>query len=78
MLVNIVISIVICKLVHYIISSKYHGFRAGENGLAALVLAGPIFLKVKNKSLFLQKQVIKKSASMIFGLVRLVLLGYNG
>ena len=46
---------VIRKFVHYIISSKYHGFRAGENGPAALVLAGSVFLKVKNKSPFLQK-----------------------
>ena len=27
---------------------------------------------------FYKKQVIKKSASVIFGLVRLILLGYNG
>ena len=55
MLVNTVISMVIRKFVHYIISSKYHGFRAGGNGPTALVLAGPVFLKVKNKSPFLQK-----------------------
>ena len=55
MLVNIVISMVICKFVHYIISSKYHGFRAGENGMAVQVLAGPVFFKVKNKSPFSQK-----------------------
>ena len=53
--VNIVIPMVICKFVHYIISSKYHGFRAGANGPAAPVLAGSVFLKVKNRSPFLQK-----------------------
>ena len=47
MLVNIVISMVIRKFMHYIISSKYYGFRAGDIGPAALVLAGPVFLKVK-------------------------------
>ena len=56
MLVNIVISMVIRKFMHYIISSKYHGFRAGENGLAAPVLAGPVFVKVKKyKSVFTKK-----------------------
>ena len=51
--------------------------RAGRNGPAAPVLAGLVFLKVKNKSPF-YKEVIKKSASVIFGLVRLILLGYDG
>ena len=81
MLVNIVISMVIRKFVHYIISSKYHGSRAGENGLVAPVLAGTVFLKVKKiKVRFYKKQVIKRSASVIFGLVRLIniLLCYNG
>ena len=45
--VNIVIPMVIHKFVHCIISSKYHGFRASGNDPAALVLAGPVFLKVK-------------------------------
>ena len=79
MLVNILISMVIRKFVHYIISSKYHGFRTGENGPAALVLAGPVFLKVKKIEVrFYKKEVIKKSASVIFGLARLILLSYNG
>ena len=79
MLVNIVISMVIHKFVHYIISSKYCGFRASGNGPAAPVLAGSVFLKVKKiKVHYYKKQVIKKSASVIFGLVRLILLGYNG
>ena len=52
---------------HYIISSKYHGFRAGENSPSPPVLAGPVFLKMKKiKVRFYKKQVIKKSASVIF------------
>ena len=35
-------------------------YRAGGNGLAALVLAGPVFLKVKMKVYFYNKQVINK------------------
>ena len=45
--------------------------RAGRNGLAAPVLAGSIFLKVKTELYFYKKQVINKSASVISGLVRL-------
>ena len=48
------VNIVIHKFVHYIISFRaggnvywFHRFRADGNGLAALVLAGPVFLKVK-------------------------------
>ena len=41
--VNIVILMVIRKFVHYIIGSKYHGFRADGNGPAAPVLARPVF-----------------------------------
>ena len=52
--------------------------RASRNGPAALVLAGPVFLKVKIKFHFYNKQVINKSASVIFGLVRLIVLSYNG
>ena len=55
------VNIVIHKFVHYIISFRAHG-----NGPAAPVLAGPLFLKLKNKSPFLQKQVVKKSASVIY------------
>ena len=47
-------------------------YRAGGNGLAAL-----IFLKIKIKFYFYKKQVINKSASVIFGLVRLITLSYN-
>ena len=42
-----------------------------------LVLAGPIFSQGKNESLFYTKQVINNSASLIFGLVRLIILSYN-
>ena len=52
-------------------------FRAGGNGLAAPVLAGPVFLKVKMKFNFYKKQVINKSASVIFVLVKLTILSYN-
>ena len=52
-------------------------FRASGNGLAAPVLAGPAFLKVKMKFNFYKKQVISKSASVIFRLVRLIILNYN-
>ena len=34
--VNMVISMVICRFIHYIITSKYHGFRADGNSPAAL------------------------------------------
>ena len=47
---------------------------AGRNGQAAPVLAGPVFLKVKIKFNFFKKKVINKSTSVIFGLVRLVIL----
>ena len=44
---------------------------------AALVLARPFFLKVKMKFHFYKKQVINIRASVIFGLVKLIILGYN-
>ena len=54
-------------------------FRASGNGPVAPVLAGPVSSQGKKiKVHFYKKQVIKKSASMIFGLVRLIILGYNG
>ena len=40
-------------------------------------MAGPGFLQVKMKFNFYKKQVIDKSASEIFGLVRLIILSYN-
>ena len=51
--------------------------RAGRNGSAAPVLAKPVSLKVKIKFHFYNKQVINKSASVIFGLVRHIILSYN-
>ena len=50
---------------------------AGGNGPAAPVLAGPVFLKVKMKFSFYRKQIINKTASVIFGLIRLIILSYN-
>ena len=52
-------------------------YRAGGNCPAAPVLAGPFFLNVKIKCNFYKKQVINKSACVIFGLVRLIILSYN-
>ena len=51
--------------------------RAGKNGPAAPVLAGPVFLKLKMKCNFYKKELINKSASVIFVLVRLIILSYN-
>ena len=51
--------------------------RVGGNGLAALVLAGAVFLEVKMQFHFYKKQVINKSASMIFELVWLIIISYN-
>ena len=51
--------------------------RAGGNGPAAPVLAEPVLLKVKINFYFYKMQVIYKSASVIFGFVRLIILSYN-
>ena len=51
--------------------------RAGGNSPGAPILAGSVFLKVKNDIQFLQKQVMNKSASVIFRLLRLIILSYN-
>ena len=40
-------------------------YRAGGNGLAAPVLAGPVFLQAKIKFRFYKKRVINKSFSVI-------------
>ena len=45
--------------------------RAGRIGLAAPVLAGPVFSQGKSKIPFLQ------NASVILGLIRLIILSYN-
>ena len=51
--------------------------KAGGSSLVVLVLAGPVFLKVKIKVNFYKKQVINKSASVIFELARLIVLSYS-
>ena len=51
--------------------------RAGGNGLAAPVLTGPVFLKVKMKFNFYKKETMNKNASVIFRLVKLIILSYN-
>ena len=60
--------------IYYYIHTYIYIYRVGGNGLTVLVLAGPVFLKVKMKFNFCKKQVINKSASVIFGLVRLIIL----
>ena len=45
-----------------------------QKGLAAPVRAGPVFLKLKIKLCFYKEQIINQSASVIFGLVRLIVL----
>ena len=45
--------------------------------MAALVLAGPVSSQGKSKILFLQKESNKQSASMILGLIRLIILSYQ-
>ena len=51
--------------------------RAGGIGPAAPVLAGPVFSQGKSKIPFLQKASNKQSASVILGLIRLIILSYN-
>ena len=49
---------VICKFVHYIISQKYHGFSEPAKTVQLLQFwPDQFFLKVKNRSPFLQKEV---------------------
>ena len=54
---------------------KYSFYKAVADGPVGQVLAGPPFLKT-NKVPFYRKQVINKSARVIFGLVQLVILRY--
>ena len=54
-----------------------HTYKAGGNHLATPVLARPVFLKIKNNISFLEKTINKSTCtSVIFGLVRLILLSY--
>ena len=48
--------------------------RASRNGPAVPILAGPVYLKVKMKLNFYKKEVLNKSAGVIFGLVRLIII----
>ena len=52
-------------------------YRAGGISPAAPVLAGPVFLKVKTKFHFCKRQVINKSASVILGLIKAIILHYS-
>ena len=52
-------------------------YGAIATGPAGQVLARPLFLKAKIKFHFTKKQVVSKSARVIFGLARLVLLWYR-
>ena len=46
-------------------------------GPAGQVLAGPLLFKLKIKFHFCKKQVMNRSTSVIFRLVRLIILLYN-
>ena len=46
-------------------------YRGGGNSPTSPVLAGPVFHKVKMKFNFYEKQIMNKSASVIFELVGL-------
>ena len=50
--------------------------QAGRNSPATPAFAGPVFLIVKIKFRFYKMQVINKSASVIFGLFRLIIFYY--
>ena len=54
-----------------------HSYRAGGIAPADPVLAGPVFSQGKSKIPFLQKASNKQSASVILGLIRLIILSYN-
>ena len=56
------------------LSISYIGVGAGPAGP---VLAGPLLFKVKVKFHFCKKQVMNRSASVIFRLVWLIILLYN-
>ena len=56
------------------ICTLYIGIGAG---LAGPVLAGPLLFKIKIKFNFCKKQAMNRSASVIFRLVRLIILLYN-
>ena len=49
-------------------------FKAVADGPVGPVLAGPTFSQGKNKILFYARKIINKTAKVIFGLARLVIL----
>ena len=51
--------------------------RADGSSPAAAVLARPDVLKIKLKFHFYKTQIMSKSASVNFGLVRLIILSYD-
>ena len=63
------------QMKNYFLWSWLCTYRAGGNGPATPVLAGPDFSQGKNELPFLQK-VINQSASMILELVRLIIFSY--
>ena len=69
---------VIRKFVHYIISSKYHGCSGPAETVRLLQFGQTSFSHGEKNKSFYKKQVTKKSASVVFGLVRLILLGGGG
>ena len=68
------VTIIQCKCIIIMVYS----ISAGGIGPAAPVLAGPVFLKAyKSKIPFLQKVSNKQSASVILGLIRLIIVSYH-
>ena len=65
-----------CKLIVYYVCEYMYVCMCGasENGPAAPILAGPVLLKVKMKFSFYKKQVLNKSAGVIFRLLRLIIV----
>ena len=61
----------------YIKMYTLHEGRARGIGPAAPVLARPVFSQSKSKIPFLQKASNEQSASVILGLIRLIILSYN-
>ena len=51
--------------------------RTSGIGAAAPVLAGPVFSQDKNKIPFLQKANNKQSATIILGLIKLIISSYD-
>ena len=56
---------------------SYSSNRTGGIGPATPALAGPVFSQGKTKIPFFQKANNKQSVSVIFRLIRLIILSYN-